>query len=109
MARYARARRTLAIAEVREPNAADTTAAGRFGSREVVRVGRAACCAHIVLGRSRVPAGRRNSLPAGKVRDIRVAVTKLRPPGDEIIGHPLEGESGIPHLGPLARILREVG
>ena len=35
-------RRTLAIAEVREPNAADTTAAERFGSREVARVGRAA-------------------------------------------------------------------
>src|ERR1039457_4039381 len=37
-----------------------------------------------------------------------MAITNLRPPGDVLLGHPVEGDRRVPHVGLITRIFREV-
>src|SRR5579862_5546460 len=90
---HAQRRLCLAAAKVGEPNAA-AAGATRGRGREIGCSGRRS--AHTsVLRRSTVrsadrEAGRCNATPPREIRDVRVTIANLRPPGNVLFGHIVE-------------------
>src|SRR5471030_498414 len=80
----------LAAAQIGEPDAAGSTA-GRLRRCQVVRAGRCAAAADELSGSAVIAARRRDSVATRKVRHVRVTIANLRPPGDVLLGHVVQG------------------
>src|ERR1700730_1743865 len=99
----------LVTAEIREPHAALSAAAGRFRGTERALHRRCSAAACVVLGKSVVAAWRgSDSSRARPVRYAGVTIVVLPAEGDVLAGHVIECERRIPGLERISRISRKV-
>src|SRR6202034_1523983 len=102
----------FAAAKIGEPDTAASAAAIHFRRREIGRSRGSARYAGILIRGSIASgerkAGRSYAASPGKIRHVRVAISSFRPPCDVLLGHVLESDRAIPHMGLLARKLSEV-
>src|ERR1035438_6330475 len=104
---YAETKLGLTSSKIRVPDI--TGSAAGYGCCCQI-VGTRGCARHAceVLRKAIIPARRRHTAAPREIRNVRVAIAGLRPPGDVLFWHVLESNRAIPHVSPLAGIFREV-
>src|ERR1700729_3382727 len=80
----------LAAAKVREPDTASSAPAGYLRRRQVVGSRCCARTARVILGKAIISAGWSGPAAPGKIRNVGVAISNLRPPRDVLSGHVLK-------------------
>jgi len=98
----------LAMAKVREKDAADSASAGCFRRRQVRGSRSCARTACEELRKAVISARWGDTTAPGEIGDIGMTVSNLQPPGNILSGHVLKIDRTIPHVGLLAGILGEV-
>ena len=100
----AKSMKDSSLAKIREPHAAESTAAGSFGGPQARLPGRGAIAASKELRRAVISAGRRNATPTCPIRHARVPIVILRAERDVLLRHIVKRDGRIPRFERIARI-----
>ena len=98
----------LILAKIREPDAADPTAACRFRGTKEGLARRAAITACVELRRTVIPARGRDAARAGPIGNASVAIIILPAKCDVLLGHIVKGDRRIPSFVRVPGIFSKV-